>query len=115
MMVITKAGWSAEAWRALLDAVHDRWFDLEHVGFDQARGEVKVCIGDSREGPFKTELIFSGVSQLEIEDKAAIQFYDIDDVSLDQSETNIVLASGFPLRLRMRLTAEWRVSCDESR
>jgi hypothetical protein len=115
MAVITKDNWSAESRRALLDAVHDRWFDLDRVGFDQTRGEVRVCFGDRKEGPFKGELIFSGVSELEIEDEAEIQFYDIDDVRLDQTKTDIVLASGFPLRLRMRLGPEWRVSWDEPR
>lgn len=115
MIVIPKARWSSESRSALLDAVHDRWFNLEDVAFDQEMCKVKVRIGDSSRGPFERELIVSGVNKLEIEDKAAIQFYDIDDVSLDQAETHIVLASGFPLRLMMHLGSEWQVSCDEPR
>lgn len=115
MIVIPGARWSGESRSALLDAVHDRWFNLEDVTFDQAMCKVRVRIGDSRHGPFERELTFSGVDLLEIEDEAAIQFYDIDDISIDAAGTHIVLASGFPLRLMMHLGADWHVSCDEPR
>jgi hypothetical protein len=112
MIIITRLNWSRESMAELLDSIHDRWFDLGRVRLDKPGGEVTLCIGDTKHGPFERQLVFSRVTSLAIEDNARIQLYDIEGLSVDVPNGRIVLQSGFPLKLTMDVADDWSIRCD---
>ena len=96
---------------ALLDAVHDRWFDLADVRIDDRTEAVTLHLGDSKHGPFHRELTVKPVSALDVQDEAHIGLYDLDSVRVNQVKKEIVVTSGFPLKLTMCVGDEWELVC----
>jgi hypothetical protein len=95
---------------ALLDRIHDRWFDLDHIRFDEGSGVVVIPFGDSERGPFHGTLTLKGVERYEVEDHADIGVYDINRIAIEPP--TIVLTSGFPLRLTFHVGDNWAINCD---
>ncbi len=95
----------------VLDLVHDRWFELAQVSFDQQRGEVSICLGEKRRGPYRDRLLkITGVLALEIKDEAKIGQYDLSDIEIDSSSSSIRIKSGFPLEIRLKMAENGSVS-----
>lgn len=85
----------------LLDLLHDRWFNLEDVKFDDEKHEVRLYVGEKRKGPYDEKiLIVTNVSHVAIDDKAKIGIYDLSDVEI--TSTSIRLKS--PMSLVINLT-----------
>lgn len=103
--------WSREHRRVLLDALHDRWFDIDAVRFDERLGTVSLLVGDRKQGPFDREVVFKGVTAFNVEDNANIGYYDIDEIRLEASPNRFVLTSGFPLRLVIQVGSAWEITC----
>jgi hypothetical protein len=88
----------------VLDLVHDRWFELTQVSFDQRLGEVTISLGEKRRGPYKDRLLkITGVLALEIKDEVRIGQYDLSNIEIDSSSSSIVIKSGFPLEMRLKM------------
>ena len=83
-----------------LDLVHDRWFDLAQVKFDDHKQEVIFSLGEKRKGPFTDRILkIIGVSNITIKDDAKIGIYDICDLTPDYLSSSIKITSGFPLEI----------------
>lgn len=86
----------------LLDLVHDSWFDLADVKFDQERKEVVFRLGPAKKGPYNYRLIkITDALRFEVRDEANIQIYDFCDLQVDASFSSIRITSGFPLEIRI--------------
>jgi hypothetical protein len=84
----------------VLDLVHDRWFDLAQVKFDDHKQEVTFSLGEKRKGPFTDRILkISGVSNITIKDEAKIGIYDLCDLMPDCLSSSIKITSGFPLEI----------------
>ena len=95
----------------VLDLVHDRWFDLEQVSFDQQHGSVCICLGEKRSGPYRDRLLkITGVLAMEIRDEAKIGQYDLSDIEIDSSSSSIRIKSGFPFEIRLKMAENGSVS-----
>ena len=91
------------------DLIHDRWFDLAQVRFDQQKQEVTFSLGEKRKGPFTDKkLKIIGVSSITIKDKdeAKIGIYDFCDLIPDYLSSSIKITSGFPLEIILKVTQQ---------
>ena len=102
-----------ESLTGLLDALHDRWFDMARVRFDTKAEVVTIHFAASKRGPFDRELLVTHVSSLDVKDDAGIGLYDVDAIQVDEVNSQIVITSGFPLRLAMHVRDEWRLTCHD--
>ena len=84
----------------ILDLIHDRWFELAQVKFDQQNGEVTFSLGEKRKGPFADKILkITGVINILIKDNAKIGIYDFCDLIPDYSSSSVRITSGFPLEI----------------
>jgi hypothetical protein len=91
----------------VLDLIHDRWFDLAQVRFDQQKQEVTFSLGEKRKGPFTDKkLKIIGVSSITIKDEAKIGIYDFCDLIPDYLSSSIKITSGFPLEIILKVTQQ---------
>jgi hypothetical protein len=82
--------------------LHDRWFDLDRVQYDKQQQTVRMDIGVSKRQPVgELQVTINSVLDLAVEDQAKIKVYDISRVEIRDSV--LIVESGFPLRLIMRL------------
>lgn len=89
-------------WEILNRLLHDLWFDLERVRYDKQQQIVRIDVGVSKKQPVgELQLTINGVLDLAVEDDAKINVYDISQVEI--RENVLIVESGFPLRLLMRL------------
>jgi hypothetical protein len=88
----------------VLDLAHDRWFNLDQVRFDKAKGEVTFFLGEKRKGPFTDKILkIDGVSDLTIKDDASIGIYDFCDIIPEYSSASIRITSGFPMEIVLKV------------
>jgi hypothetical protein len=91
----------------VLDLIHDRWFDLAQVRFDQQKQKVTFSLGEKRKGPFTDKkLKIIGVSSITIKDEAKIGIYDFCDLIPDYLSSSIKITSGFPLEIILKVTQQ---------
>ena len=109
MFSITSATFSIASRDSLLDHVHDRWFDLEQLHLDRESGLLTVPLADSKYGPFDGSITIRPVIAYKIEDHAHIGVYDINEIAIAPPE--IILTSGFPLRVKVSIGDAWEIGC----
>jgi hypothetical protein len=94
--------------------IHDSWFDIEQISFSADSGVLEIPLGEGMrakglrimERPpsdFPWLLTLYGVSDLEIEDQADIGSYDIDQLEFRPGTGQLILYSGFPFKLSVRV------------
>ena len=95
--------------------LHDRWFDLEEVTFDNARNELHVPFLDRRPGSGRIrrrlagraeaepqvagELVVSHVVSYSIDDRAGVQWFDFNWISYDEQTRRLSIRSNIPLEV----------------
>jgi hypothetical protein len=99
----------------IMDEVHDKWFDLDAITYVEADREFALAYGrkatrkESREGAahlvVEGELRIAHAIACEVEDKAQIGYYDLNEVTYDPDARAIVLTSSFPLRITIAVSA----------
>ena len=59
----------------LTELVSDRWFDLDALDFRQAKRQLVLTLGNTRDGPFDSKiLVFSDVHGVEVETRRGSGF-----------------------------------------
>jgi hypothetical protein len=112
MIRLTPSDLTGSVHDGLLDAVHDRWFDLEAVRYQPDAGEFALRFGDRKTGPFDHELRIHGVADYRVDDRAHIQVYDLNEIVFDQEKRRILLRSAFPLEIALSVSEDWELLCD---
>lgn len=108
-MHVSSATLSPETLYALHDEIHDRWFNLEEIEFNQVTGIVKIALALKRTGPFDRTLQLTGVVSMEVLDQARVRDYDINFLEFDLATTSATLVSCIPLRITFNLEPGWEV------
>ena len=98
-----------EILHALALEIHDRWFNLEEIEFDQVTQIVKIALALKRTGPFDRTLQLTGVVSMEVLDQARVRDYDINFLEFDPATNSATLVSCIPLRITFNLEPCWEV------
>lgn len=112
MIHITERSLSPSLVAALLDCVHDRWFDLDELQFHEESGDFELRFGQTRVGPRESRLVVRGVRSYTVEDDAHIGRYDINTIDIDTQAGRVRLVSGFPLAVTLNVRDGWELECD---
>ena len=106
---------SGRALSALMDQVHDWWFDLDSVEYSADSRSITICLGPSKNALRNREVTVKGVASLDVEDGAQIGIYDLEAITFDAAKNRIVLKSTMPLRLVLHLLDGWELTCRDRR
>ena len=70
--------------QGLGDLIHDRYFDLDQLFFDEAARELRLSLGNERRGPYDDKLLrITGVTAVTVDDRIAVGCMGIDiDISI---------------------------------
>jgi hypothetical protein len=86
---------------ALLDEVHDKWFDLDKLGQEFHPGSITIPIaqrqGDlSKPGALVDSLTINHVRRIEIADTAKVGCYDINEICFDKARGCLRISCAIP-------------------
>jgi len=93
-----------------VDLVHDWWFDLGTLVFDQARKTVTLRVHRNRSALANPrlggiDLDVRNVNELIIKDTERVGYYDINEIVFNAGEGTILLTGGIPIELIFRVSA----------
>ena len=100
---------SLSAMASLMDAIHDRWFDLSDISFSEPTREFVLYYGERKQEPHEKRLKVRGVTRLHLWDEARIGTYDINEILVDVKSGRITVTSGFPLKIELELDEDWEI------
>lgn len=113
VITVNKQNLNAATISAILDEIHDRWFDIGQVSYAESTGCLRIPFGEDRRGPFNRLLTIDGVAGYEVRDEAGIGLYDLNSISIQPSTREVVVTSAFPLEIRVQLLEDWEITIDE--
>lgn len=101
--------------RDVVNRIHDLWFDLQRLRFDQPAGTLKIDLFDedqylaARSRPqcnptANFSLTFAHVEAVDVRDTQRVRFYDINSISYDPDSKLVTISTGIPLEFRIRVT-----------
>ena len=94
---------------ALMDEIHDQYFDIRMILYDQAGRVWSVPIGEAKWGPYDKKVVVQGVTGYHIEDTEKIRIYDINRLWLDDARGVLRLECNVPLGVWLHVAADFRV------
>jgi hypothetical protein len=94
--------------------IHDSWFDVDQISFRADSHVLEIALGEGVKGrglrrieraptDFPWLLTLRGVLDVQMEDEADIGSYDIDRLEFRPGTGQLILYSGFPFQLFMRV------------
>ena len=96
------------------DPLHDLWFDLDMLSYDQELRIVQLLLGESKLGPYDRVLTITDVVDCEIRDNAQIRFYDFNKFKFRPRKSSLEIRSSFPLRIILTLGDDFVVGVSMS-
>ena len=96
----------------LMNALHDRWFNVDAIVFELSARRVTVPIADRNGGVPHGVMIALDVESLRIRDDARVGWVDISEVSVSADGHSLYVASAFPVVLTMTLGSDWTLSLE---
>jgi len=100
---------SQEALEQIDDVLHDRWFDVDDVRFDEAGRFVQVPFRGQPKGTRRASdakalmLEIRHVEQNVLKDTERIRFYDFNRLVFSRDSSTLRIETGIPLGLEMRV------------
>lgn len=93
---------------ALLDRIHDFWFDVDHIIFDEGRGTVQIEFSKVRPKigeHFKTDVLLkvNFAKSLLVEDTEKVRFYDLNEMHFFPADKTVVFTGGVPIKITTRV------------
>jgi len=89
--------------------IHDMYFRLDRMRYDEAAGVWSLPIGAADQGPYDTHLIVSGVTACRVRDTEQIGVYDIHSMQLDAVHDVLRLKCNVPLEISLSVSREFTV------
>lgn len=93
----------------LLERIHDRYFRIESISYDDQVQRWSLDFGDKRRGPYTETLCVLGVRAYEIEDTERIGTYDINTVQIDLESHTVRIVCNVPLKLDLIVSSDFEI------
>lgn len=90
---------------AITDLIHDQWFDVQDIVFDSVSGELTIPFGARSKGPnsdtiaLQGELCVHTAIVYDVDDRAQIGYYDLNEISYTADSHTVLITSSFPLQI----------------
>ena len=96
----------------ILDEIHDNWFDLNQVKYNETRQEVLIYFGEQQE-IYDKQLLIRSVNSMEVRDLAEIQVYpfNIIEVDVGKGVIQLIAAADLTITLSVNPTFEIVLTC----
>ena len=97
------------------DHIHDRWFSVEDICYDQGRGVWRVLFSNgegldrrqsssTRGSRHVTELIINNVTSVEFRDRQRITWYDFNRLRYSEARRTLDVLTNIPLHIRLHVS-----------
>lgn len=93
----------------LIDEIHDRYFNLDEVTYDERNLEWRLFFSDSRKGPFERILKITGVVEYKCRDTERILIYDMNKIVIDINKGIIILKCNVPLDIKLYVNNNFQI------
>ena len=94
----------------IIAALHDRWFDVDQIEFNEGRHEWRLFFGEQRRGPYDHVLAISGVEKYVCYDNARVGIYDMCDLTVDAGNWVIRLSGCIDIEIELKVTPSFTIS-----
>jgi len=103
MSMINQANLSAQSLFALVNEVHDYYFDIDMVKWEPQHNKFQLFVGPKRKGSHaEKELIAGGVDSVAFEDDDKIGTYVLTDIVVHEASKEVIFeATGLTIRIRI--------------
>ena len=92
----------------ILDEIHDNWFDLNQVKYNETQQEVLIYFGEQQE-IYDKQLLIRGVNGMEVRDLARIQVYDLNIIEVDVRRGLIQLITCADLTITFKVNPTFEI------
>jgi hypothetical protein len=93
----------------LNELLHDKWFDVNNLAFDEPEMEFKLTFGQHK-GVYDQHLKISGVLSCEIIDTEKVQIYDIYELSIDLQQGKIRITGCIPITITLGVSEDFEIT-----
>ncbi|MFB0552946.1 MAG: hypothetical protein ACETWQ_06475 [Phycisphaerae bacterium] len=93
----------------LNDLLHDKWFDVNNLTFDEAKKEFRLIFGENKEF-YDQYLKISGVLGCEIIDTEQVGIYDIYELSVDLEHNKIRINGCIPISITLDVSEDFEIT-----
>ena len=94
---------------SLVSEIHDMWFSVEEIVFDQSKHEFRLYFGREK-GLYDRCLKVEGVLKCEIKDTEKVVVYDIYELSVDLQKSKISITGCIPIRIVLHVSEDFEMS-----
>jgi hypothetical protein len=94
---------------ALTYEIHDQYFNLQMMRYDERARLWSLPIGEHKEGPHDREIVVSGVTGCRVRDSEKIGIYDIHSLRLDDKGSALRLKCNVPLGVWLSVAPDFSV------
>jgi hypothetical protein len=95
--------------RTLTRLIHDAYFNIDNMRFDEPAGVWSLPIGSNKLGPFERELRITGAKAVRVRDTERIGIYDIGALKFDDRRQELELVCNVPLGVRIEVNPDFVV------
>ena len=93
--------------------IHDKWFDVEKIAFDNIKREFRLFFGDTKES-YDECLKITGVSKCSILDTEKVGVYDIYQISVDEQTSEICIEGCIPIKIVLNVSKDFEISVSKT-
>jgi len=96
-------------WSNLLDVIHDRYFDLSQLTYDESKQELRLYLGEKRKGLYdQRELKISGVTGVNVTYDDEIGIYQLFSLEKDRARPIIILDAA-AIGMEIKVREGWKI------
>lgn len=92
----------------LLSEIHDMWFDVHEITFDEVKHEFVLFFGATKD-LYDHYLKVEGVRRCEIKDTEKVGQYDINYLSISLKKSTISIIGCITIRITLKVTPDFRI------
>lgn len=106
----TRANFLGRDGAALTYEIHDKYFDVDMMDYDNAQHLWSLPIGDKKEGPYDGRIVVAGVIDCRIKDTARIGIYSIYSMRFNDASGVLRLKCNQTLGVWLTVAPDFRVT-----
>jgi hypothetical protein len=88
--------------------LHDRWFDVDNLAFDELREEFRLIFGKHK-ALHDQYLVISGVLGYKLTDREHIGIYDIYELSVNLERRKILITGCIPISIELDVSEDFEI------
>jgi len=95
----------------LLDEIHDRYFWIDQIEYDENKKQCTLFLGERRKGPFNKIFRIEGVESFICEDSEGVGQNSINKIEIDLDNNYVELICNIPAKIGFYVKENFRMVC----